>query len=545
MLRIVNIALIGRYARTWIGLALVPALLAGALGYFLTNRQAKTYQASASLFVQQSTPNGAGVSALPDIFTSSQYAITYSALDTQPVVEQAADKLLAKKYHGFQIETDGVSSSAGDLQQQNQVPIISLSVTDPLPQRAADATNAMTTAFIAYINQLNNSRFAADLQSQQQQLNRTQDKINSLEQQIAARTSGPVSLDLLKQQLIAYQSASQNLLTSIEQLRLTRDATSSSVTVSSAASVPSAPTGPHPSRTALLWAFVVLLLGTAAIYGYEYLLDLPHTPEEIERLARAPVLGVVGAFGRSRGSGRLITVMRPRSPAAEAYRLIRTSIQFIDVDHPPRAIVITSPLPHDGKTTTACNLAQVYAEGGKTVTLIDADLRRPQLDKVFSNLPRDGLTNMLIDEHLNGRQPFSMETSNLAIVPSGPLPPNPADLLSSSRMREILFNMRNTSGLVLIDSPPILSVPDAPILSTMADGVILVVDPNRTRRKDIEQARELIDKVGGRVLGVIVNRLKSHSQLYYHYSSYYRGEYGTSEKIEAVAPVTPGRLPSA
>jgi capsular exopolysaccharide synthesis family protein len=208
------------------------------------------------------------------------------------------------------------------------------------------------------------------------------------------------------------------------------------------------------------------------------------------------------------------------SGAAESYRLARTNLQFTDVDDPLRSIVVTSPQPRDGKTTTCSNLALVFAEGGKRVTLVDGDLRRPGLQYLLDERPREGLTNLLVGDSLNGHAQLSPDSDNLTILTSGPLPPNPADLLNSDRMRELIASLRAHSDMVVVDSPPVLAVADAAILATMVDGVVLVVDPNTTRLRDIRRAREMIEGVGGTIVGVIVNRAKTGSGIY-RYAGYY------------------------
>lgn len=511
-----------RYARVWILIAVIPAIIAGALGYVYTKHQPRTYAATSTLLVQQSVVSGATISGIPDPIGSAQLAQTYSQLATQQVVAQAADKLLAKQYPGYRVEDHGLSSNANNLQGQS--PLITLSVTDALPVRAANAANAVATAFIAQIKQLNDARYAADLRTLDDQIARAQANINRITSQINGYRGSTAGLDALRTEQAAYQSGYQSLLLSSEQLKLTRDA-GNDVSLYSAAIPPSGPIGPHPTRNAVLWAFLVLLLGSAIIYAYEYLSDLPSSPQEIEELAGAPILAAVSSFDRRTRPGQLVTSTRPHSPAAEAYRLVRTNIQFTDVDHPPRTIVVTSPLPRDGKTTTASNLAQVFAEGGKRVTLVDADLRRPGIGRLFDVSRDDGLTNMLVADHLNGTRPNPTSTANLSVLGSGPLPPNPADLLSSDRMRDVLAYLRSTSDVVLVDSPPILAVADAAILATMADGVVLVLDPSKTRRHQIRRARESIEAVGGRILGVVINRMKSHGHLYYTYG-YYGENYG-------------------
>ncbi|HZS93706.1 MAG TPA: polysaccharide biosynthesis tyrosine autokinase [Chloroflexota bacterium] len=515
ILRGLNLGIYLRYVRLWLFVAILPAIIAGAFAYQQTKKEHPIYTASGVLYVQQ--PAAASNGPVADIGTSVQLAQTYSQMITQPRVAVAADRILNRTYYGYHVEKHDLRSTLSNVQLQT--PLISLSVTDTNPQRAALAVNVVGRVFIAQIKQLNDSRFASDLSNLNAQLNNTQTQINQLTTQIA---NTPVGTDTsaLQSSLTTYQSAKQQLLTSIQNLKLTADETSSSVSMYTRATPPTSPTGPHPLSTAALWAFLALAAGTALLYGYEYVNDLPSSPDEIGELVGAPVLGAISRFGGLRRRASLISGASPNSPMAEEYRLVRTNLQFTGIDSPARAIVVTSPLPRDGKTTTASNLAEVFAQGGMAVTLVDADLRRPSMHRIFGVPMDEGLTNLLVADHLNGHKPHPVDQVNLSVLASGPLPPNPSDLLGTMRMREIVTQLRTDADMVLLDSPPVLAASDATILATMSDGVVLVVDPRRTRRRDIRATREAIEAVGGRILGVVINRLSGRTKLYYHYAYY-------------------------
>lgn len=522
ILRGIHIAPYLRYLRLWVLFALIPAIVAAGIGYYRGNRGTPVYSASATLYVQQPTQGSLGSTGLPDIYSSTQLAQTYAALATQPVVQHNADLLLAKQYPGYRIEDHGLSSSTGTLQQQT--PLIVLTATDPIAQRAADAANAASRAFIAQANAVNRSQFATDNRSLNQAIAKEKTRIDRITTQISNYRGSSTGLDVLRATLGAHEATYQALLGSSEQLRLAADEASSTVSLYSPADIPASPNGLHPLRNAAEWFLIVLVLGTGVVYGYEYLNDLPREMDEVETAAGAPVLGTVAELPSK--EVRLHSKARGGkwSGASEAYRLARTNLQFTDVDHPPRTIVVTSPQPRDGKTTTCSNLALVFAEGGKSVTLIDGDLRRPSLQYLLEERPHEGLTNVLLGDNMNGHARLSPETANLSILTSGPLPPNPADLLNSDRMRELVGTLSRQSDIVLLDSPPVLAVADAAILATMVDGVVLVVDPNRTRKRDIKRTREVIEAVGGHVLGVIVNRAKTGTSIY-RYAGYYSHNY--------------------
>jgi capsular polysaccharide biosynthesis protein len=277
ILRSFHIAPYLRYLRLAILFALIPAVVAGATGYYRGHQGTPTYSASATLYVQQSAQGTLGSSGIPDVGSSTALAQTYASLATQPIIQRNADRLLAKKYPGYRLEANGLSSSTGTLQQQT--PVIVLTVTDTIPRRAADAANAASQAFIAQVREVNRSQFAADDRSLNQALAKEKSQIDAITAQISGYGGSATGLDVLKATLGAHESTYQALLSSSEQLKLAADESSSNVDLYSPADVPVTPNGLHPLRNAATWFLIALLLGGALIYGYEYLNDLPHEME--------------------------------------------------------------------------------------------------------------------------------------------------------------------------------------------------------------------------------------------------------------------------
>ncbi|HHS97574.1 MAG TPA: polysaccharide biosynthesis tyrosine autokinase [Chloroflexi bacterium] len=201
----------------------------------------------------------------------------------------------------------------------------------------------------------------------------------------------------------------------------------------------------------------------------------------------------------------LITLTDPRSPAAEAYRTLRTNLTFAGLDKPIETLVVTSAAPGEGKSTTLANLAVTMAQGERRTILVDADLRRPSLHEIFEVPNSQGLTTMFVDQDALKEPPLA-ETGveNLLLLPSGPLPPNPADLLGSRRMEQVIAALRERADLVLFDAPPVIAVTDAAVLGTKVDGVLLVVRAGHTRREHAQRAKELLERVHVRVIGAVL-----------------------------------------
>ncbi len=215
----------------------------------------------------------------------------------------------------------------------------------------------------------------------------------------------------------------------------------------------------------------------------------------------------------------LVTISNPRSPVAEAYRTLRTNLDFSGLDKPLRSMVVTSAGADEGKSTTLANLAVTMAQAGKKVILVDCDLRRPSLHQIFGARNSAGITDLMRDESLMANPPFQdTPIPNLKLLSSGQLPPNPAELLGSRRMAEIIACLLAQAEVVLFDAPPIIAVTDAALLAAKVDGVLLVVSAGKTKREHARKAKLLLDKVNARLVGTVLNNVKFDSSLQYYYS---------------------------
>ncbi|MFJ7974804.1 CpsD/CapB family tyrosine-protein kinase [Peribacillus sp. NPDC096379] len=219
---------------------------------------------------------------------------------------------------------------------------------------------------------------------------------------------------------------------------------------------------------------------------------------------------------------KLIAKFNPKSAISEQYRTIRTNIQFSSVDKEIRSIIVTSSSPSEGKSTTVANLAVVFAQQGKTVLLIDGDMRKPTVHYTFNNSNTSGLTNVLTRQKELMDTVISTDEKNLFVLPSGPIPPNPAELLASKAMKELMANAKEQFDLVLFDSPPVLAVTDAQILANFCDGTILVVSSGKTESEAALKSKELLLAANANLLGAVLNNKKSNSGDYYYY-------YGTKD----------------
>jgi len=225
----------------------------------------------------------------------------------------------------------------------------------------------------------------------------------------------------------------------------------------------------------------------------------------------------------------LIALAEPKSAASEAFRTLRTNIQFAGLDQPCRSIVVTSAGPEEGKSTLVANFGVVAAQAGSRVCVVDSDLRRPMLHRLFKLNNARGLTTALLEGLAFAEVAQPTLVSHLSVLPSGPLPPNPAELVGSHRMREGLQAATASFDLVLCDSPPLMAVGDAAALAAQCDGVILVIRVGKTAHDVLRRVVDQIDAVKGRILGVVLNRADPRRDGYYYYYQAYQHYYGADE----------------
>jgi succinoglycan biosynthesis transport protein ExoP len=332
--------------------------------------------------------------------------------------------------------------------------------------------------------------------------------------------------DQLQGTLALYQQIYSNLLNSYESVRLARLRSTPNVVQIEQAPVPSSPIQPQPIRNALLGGATGIMIMGAIAFLIEYMDDTIKTPDDVARALDLPVIGLIGNMGLKNGDKNKIYVAEhPRSPISEAFRTLRTNLDFAAIGRPLRTILITSAAPTEGKTTVAVNLAAAMVQGERKVALVDADLRRPKIHGYFNIHNRSGLTDLI--RQPNGYQGVvkSWGQSMVTIIPSGSLPPNPAELLGSERMNHILEKLEEKHDVVLVDSPPFI-VTDPIILSAKVDGVILVIEPGKTRIDAAQAVLEQLQRAEARVLGVVLNPVSSKDAHYYGKYHYYTQDDG-------------------
>ena len=517
---------LGSYARTlWRWAWLIALGVAVALGstYLAVRDQPPTYQAKVTLMVGQSLRQQEPTAT--ELYTAASLAQTYAQIGRQEVVQEATMAALGLSWlPGYTVEP--IANTM----------LLELKVVDSDPERAAAVANELAAQLRKQgpagqaLDEAERQAFvSAQLDGLEASIEATQAEVARQQEALAGMFSAREIADTQTQISALQQKLRTDQANYAQLMALLGQGAVNDLTVVQPAKVPSVPLGAGKSRTLLMAAAVGLVLAVATAFLLEYLDDTVKTPEDIEKTMRLTILGTISRIPGDKPEEKLIAVKHPKSPISEAYRVLRTNLQFSSLDHPLQALVITSPNPTEGKSTTVANLGVVMAQAGKRVIVVDSDLRRPAQHRIFGLENLGGLTEALlepepaVDSHL---QETGVE--NLRLLNTGALPPNPSELLGSQRMAMLVERLREEADVILFDSPPALAVTDASVLATQADGVLVVVDAGRTRRSAARQAAERLRQVGAHVVGAALNRQKAARGGYYYY--YYSSPDGKRQK---------------
>lgn len=514
-----------------IAAAVAVAVVSSYLGSLATP---KTYQSRTTLMVgtvlQNPNPNQA------EIYTGQALAQSYSDLVRREPIMRAVLTSLNLPWD-WAVLQNMVSSRVVPGTQ-----LIEIAVLDTDPQRAKVLAEEVANQLIKQSPSGTNPEKDAQQQFIRQQIDELQTNIKNangeirqLDQTIAQATSARQIQDArarqesLQQQITTWQSTYAQLLTNLQQ------SSTNFLQVVEEAQTPTSPVGSGTMTNVLLAAAIGLVLAGGAAFVLEYLDDTIKSAEDVQQVMGVTTLGGVARIDGDDYTSKLITVTQPRSPTSEAYRMLRTNLQFSEVDHPLQTLLVTSANPEEGKSLTAANVAVVLAQAGRHVTLVDADLRRPTQDTIFKLNNARGLTTILLDTSVTLADVVqNTPIENLKVMTSGPVPPNPSELLGSKRMGYLIEALQKQSDLIVFDSPPVLAVADASVLATRLDGVLLVVDAGHTRRPLARRAAEALQAVNAHLLGVMLNRVDAKAK---GYGYYYYDDVGTRRTGNSPATV--------
>ncbi len=370
------------------------------------------------------------------------------------------------------------------------------------------------------------------------------------------QNEGAIMAKMLQQEIDTNRQMLERLMQSQQGVELSgAGLLKNNIRIAELSSLPRSPVAPKRLQNILLSALLALVAGVGLVLFLDYVNNKIESVEDIDRYLRLPALGVIPLLDNGAKSKRLLggggahgkelvpagangsivlTQVEANSSIAESYRQLRTSLLLSSAGHAPRTILFTSSQPAEGKTTTSVNTAISLAQTGSAVLIIDADLRRPRVHKIFGLKNNAGLSNFLTSEE-DLASLIQVAMPNLYVLPVGPLPPNPAELLGSPRMKQVIETLAANFDYVIVDSPPVSSFADSLILSSMVEGVIIVVKGGSTPREMAQRAKAHLQSVGARILGVVVNQIKLQPHDYYYYSSHYNQNYysGGDEDVES------------
>lgn len=536
--------------RWWWLLVLCPAMAAAAA--FATSRSSvvQPYQATATVMV--SSARSGVTTSFDDQLTSQELSRTYSQLiPSSRIRDLVVARLgLASAADLGQVDArvSGGPAHAGANQRGAGSQFLDITVTHPDAEQAARVANATATVFAEYILERQTQQRDLVLDDVNQQLAEVQEQLRAanstllrLTQQGSDRSDEQRSLQLVQTQteldwlratLMDLQRQRSTLMLGVAQ-GLTQ------IELIEPAAVPSAPIPTPRDLSVLVGALLGLIVGGGIVLLLEYLDDTVKTPESVAAVGGAATLGPVHRLSRAErfDLSRAVDPVRvvPES-VAEAFRVIRTNLDFAWGDAPHRTLLVTSARAGEGKTTTAALLALALAQTGQQVVLVDADMRRPTLHTLFGLSNEHGLSRLLSQPALLPEQPgtrvaFPMTRTavpNLSVVPSGPAPSNPAELLTSPRLATLIDLLGTAADIVIFDSPPLVGIADGAILAARLDGTVLVTDTTRTRAGMLNHAVGILDRAQATVWGVTLNKLSRRGSdgYYSNYYANYRAGYG-------------------
>ena len=529
--------------RKWIIIQAVVAITFGVL--FFSLLQKPVYVATSKVMITDK----AAVNLFGEIlFPWSSYR---SSIDTQ--MELIKSPLVAEKVIR-QLRLSSVTSETliGQVavEQVGETNLVQIHAQDNDPEKAKDIADAFAQSYLLWSQEFSQHQSRVLRKELVGKIQETRDDILIIGKKISEQNKGESVSEDVKLQLGLASNLYTMLAEKNEQLKINEQLQSGNVKIVAPATTPAAPISPTSTKNGILGMLAGTIFGLGLAFLVEYLDNTLKTHDDIEKYFGLPLLGQIPneepvKTGRSK-KRKTTPYGYGRSNAAEAYRALRTNIQYLNFDKSMRSMIVTSGGPQEGKTTVLTNLAVTLAQAGSKVIVICCDLRRPSVHKKFSLSNSEGLSSVLagniaFEDVL--QQPVGIE--GLKVITSGPLPPNPSELLGSRSMQGIIEKAGQMADFVLIDTPPALAVTDCAVIAPKVDGVMIIVSAGRTTRDVAKQVKARLENVAARLLGVVLNNVmpgKGYGYYYYYSYSESEGPPKGKRRIKRLAPTFIGSL---
>jgi non-specific protein-tyrosine kinase len=513
-------------ARRWWWLLVLLPLIGGVLAFGISSRQEPRYSATATLLIN---PAPATVNDLSAINVGERLAVTYQELvATEPVLAPVIEQL--ELPYDIDVLDDKLAVSAA-----RDTQLLRISVSDTDPEVAALIANTVADQFATFVStqtvaSASTSRAALQtlIEDSQAQLAATRSRIATLEASDPASPAEQGELESLRARAGQLEQSLAGLLLQAQEMDLSAAAAQSRVVPVVPATAPSEPYAPRVLFYTLLALFIGGLVGVGVVALLEYLDNTVNSDLDYPQAFGVPLLATITRLPKMQpGQAQRFVETQSRSNAAESVRLLRTNLEFAAATREIATLAITSAGTGEGKSTVAANVAMSLAQAGFSTVLIDADLRRPSQHLIWNARNERGLTTMLTrPDHPWQWAAIREIKPNLALIPSGPLPPNPADLLTFDRFRSLLGEIRQAVDVVILDTSPLLAVSDPLAVATDVDGVVVVAQAGRTRRAALRYALRMLTERSVRVVGVVLNQATGQDAMSYYA---YPDRYGLDE----------------
>lgn len=502
--------------RKWWWLLLASTIIAAGSALAYLSMQTPLYESRTTLMV------GSGVSdSNPDastLYTQQQLADTYADMARRSTVQQKTAEALNLGWLPFY-----------DVRVVANSPILEIRVVDEVPERAQTVATELVTQLrnLSPGNKQSEDRrifVEEQLRNLETSIRETEADITSKEQNLqnlnSARDIASVRNEIgaLNQKLIDLRARYTDFLSNSQRGAVNQ------LNVLEPASLPGGPIDTQLPLNVVVAAMVGFALAAGAAYLMEYLDNTIKTADQVKRDLNLPTLGAIPLISKvGTADSKLVMLNSRQNGTSEAFHVLRTNLQFASVDRPLGLVLVTSPSPAEGKSLTSANLSVALARSGKRVILVDTDLHRPNQHQIFRLINHSGLTNALLSDSskIEGLLQNTV-IDNLRLLTTGPLPPNPSEILSTKRMQEILTQLRGMADIVILDSPPVTVVADTAQIATYADGVVLVLNAQKTTRDAAKRALGALTQVKAHMLGVLLNGVseKNPGYHYYYYATY-------------------------